>query len=369
MNIMVRNSWKRNRNLILHICVWILYSSYIYTTAYLTNPRTTPLQVITFLLPFITTFYIILYCLELYKKIGIVGVVASLVLVFLVMSSIGYWYIYRSLPSMGVVLYTTGKFDVFLQNAILGYFQYLAYALLYFYVNRTIKKERALRVMSEEKADIERQKMVRDLQNAILKQQELKAQQEKLSFEYAFLRAQINPHFFYNTLNMLYSRAMEFSDKLAEDIGKLAIMMRYSMETVEYESDRVFIQKELDGLQVLLDIHNIRFSDSKVIDYRIEGEVEDQMLPPLSLITVVENAFKYGDLTDPDNPLQIKIRLKPRQIYFYCRNKTKINNLKTSNNIGITNLRKRLDISFKDKYIMQATSHQEFYAFELTINN
>lgn len=137
---------------------------------------------------------------------------------------------------------------------------------------------------------------------------------------------------------------------------------------VEYESDKVFVQKELDNLQLLLDINNIRFRHSKVIDYTVGGEVTNQMLPPLSMITIVENAFKYGDLADPDSCM--KIKLFPQQIYCYCRNKKKKKNIElSSHNIGITNLSKRLDISFKGKYEIKPTDEHNFYTFELTVNN
>jgi LytS/YehU family sensor histidine kinase len=106
-----------------------------------------------------------------------------------------------------------------------------------------------------------------------------------------------------------------------------------------------------------------------VIDFAAEGVIDGQMLPPLSMITIVENAFKYGDLKDPQYPLTIRVKLQPGQVYFYCRNKKRKNNLElSSHNIGITNLCKRLDVAFKGKYKMDATDKDEFYTFELTVN-
>jgi len=114
----------------------------------------------------------------------------------------------------------------------------------------------------------------------------------------------------------------------------------------------------------------MRFDDSKVVDHSVEGEVGGQMLPPLSMITVVENAFKYGDLKDPQHPLLIRVVLHPSQVYFYCRNKKRKNHLAlSSHNIGITNLRKRLDVAFEGKYKLQADEDDEFYSFELTVNS
>ncbi|WP_419802291.1 sensor histidine kinase [Mucilaginibacter sp.] len=237
-------------------------------------------------------------------------------------------------------------------------------------IKNLLKNERELRDLQEEKFVLEQQKKQHELQNAFLTQQELKSQQEKLQFEYAFLRAQINPHFLHNTLNVLYSQALNYSDELAENILKLSHMMRYALESLEHENGKVSIQKELSHLQTLIDINYLRFGNSKAVEYTLEGEMADQMLLPLSIISIVENAFKYGDLKDLENPLQIKIELQPGHIYFFCRNKKRKNNIElTSHHIGITNLSKRLDVFFKDKYEIKAINEDEFYTFELTINN
>jgi LytS/YehU family sensor histidine kinase len=235
--------------------------------------------------------------------------------------------------------------------------------MLYFHITESFKKERELGKLREEK-------LRNELENSILKQQELKSQKDKLMLEYAFLRSQVNPHFLHNTLNVLFSQALEHSQELADNISKLSRIMRYSLESVEYDSDKVFVQKELDNLHLLIEINNIRFAYSKVIEYVVEGEVTNQMLPPLSMITVVENAFKYGDLKDVHHPLKIRVELRPGQVYFYCRNKVRKNNLElSSHNIGMANLCKRLDVAFEGKYRMNACDDKDFYTFELTVNS
>lgn len=353
-----------NKNILLrHLLAWIGYAIFLYTANLLTRPTTKVFEVIVFIIPYCLTFYVSVFCLGLYKKWGVVWSIASFFIVFICMASIAYIYIYWFLPNEGVVLFKSKEFKVFFHNAILGYVQYFAYAVLFFYYREAINKEQELR-------ELEKEKLQKILENATLKQQELKAQSEKLQYEYAFLRAQINPHFLHNTLNVLFSQAMDYSQELADNILKLSRIMRYSLESLEYESGKVSIQKELEHLQTLLEINNIRFGDSKTIEYSVEGQVSGQMLPPLSIMTIVENAFKYGDLKDPLNPMQIKIVLQPDEIYFYCRNKKKKNNiLLSSTNIGIANLSKRLDVTFKGMYEMRANDEVEFYTLELIIKN
>ncbi|MDF2382697.1 histidine kinase [Nostoc ellipsosporum NOK] len=248
---------------------------------------------------------------------------------------------------MGKIIYTSTNLSAFLQEALWGYVRFFSFALLYFYITQTFRKER---------------------ENAALKQQELKAQQEKLQYEYAFIRSQINPHFLHNTLNTLFSEALNYSPELADNILKLSSIMRYSMEALEFDSGKVSVQKELEHLQTLIDINNLRFGESKLINYEVEGLLNSQMVPPLSFITIVENAFKYGDLKDPQQPLTIRVRLKPGEVHFYCCNKIKKSNMQfSSSNIGITNLSKRLDVAFKNRYEMNAKSDNGLYVFELTV--
>jgi len=353
---------KKQLAFLLHISAWVVYGSFIYIANYLANPNVKVSNTIFFLLPYCLTFYVSYYFLKLYKVKGILWSVASFFIVFLVMGLIGYTYIYLLLPVFGLKLFSSAKFGDFLKAAVLGYVQYFSYAMLYFHVIESLKRERELRKLQEEK-------LRNELENSLLKQQELKSQKDKLTLEYAFLRSQVNPHFLHNTLNVLFSQALEHSEELAENISKLSRIMRYSLESVEYDSDKVFVQKELDNLHLLLEINNIRFGNSKVIEYVVEGEVTNQMLPPLSMITVVENAFKYGDLKDAQHPLKIRVKLRPGQVYFYCKNKVRKNNLElSSHNIGMTNLCKRLDVAFKGKYIMDAVDEKDFYTFQLTIN-
>lgn len=369
MHLFFKSGYKKIHPAVIHTCAWIAYTGYIYITNYLSNPKLRIIDTITFLIPYYITFYVVLYFLNLFKNRGLAWSIASFFIVFVVMSVFGYCFIYWLLPLMGLKLYKTGDFLLFLQAAVLGYVQFFTYAMLYFYFYKTIRKERELRKLEEEKSKLEQQKIQKELENAILKQQELKAKQEKLEFEYAFLRSQINPHFLHNTLNILFSQAMKVSPDLADNIGKLSDMMRYSMESMEYKSGVVSVQKELDNLQTLIEINNMRFAHAHAVDYCVEGEVQGQLVPPLCMITIVENAFKYGDGKDAAHPVQIKVKLRTGQVYFFCRNKKKKNNIElSSHSIGITNLTKRLDAVFKDRYRIETTDEEMFYTFELTIN-
>lgn len=291
----------------VHTSFWIAYTGITFFANYIADPKVTATGAIFYMIPLLGVFYLSLFWIGKYRSMGTVLSIATFIGTFLILSLITYTYVYKALPAANLQLYTKTELRYFIKYTILGYIQFYAYALLYYVGNGLFRKEQQLRILQEEK-------YIKEIENAKLKEQELKAQ-------YSFLRAQVNPHFLYNSLNTIFSKALEYSDELADNIFKLARMMRYSFETLDNENDTVSVEKELKNLQLLMDINNIRFDGEKLINFIVEGNVEGQVAPPLSMITIVENAFKYGDLTDPNNPLTVRVCLNPNKIYFYCRNK------------------------------------------------
>lgn len=346
-----------------HLLGWSLYAVYFYFTSLLTRPAVSFIEIVVFLLPFIATFYVSLFTLQVGWSKGPLWVVASFFIVFILLSLLGYIYLYLFLPSFQVILFTSRDLKPFFQDAIRGYVRFYSFGLLYFFLQKIITDQRTVRRLLHAKA-------IREIENLQLKQQELKAVEEKLQYEHAFLRAQINPHFLHNTLNSIYAQAMPLSRPLAEHILRLSSMMRYSMESTEFEMGKVLVHKELACLEALLDIYHLRFNNRQAIQLEIDGPVMDQLVPPLSFITIVENAFKYGDIQPTSSPLLIRISLKAGYVNFYCQNKiNKSMATDSSTQIGIANLRKRLDFAFKDKYSIKITHDEENYTFELCVMN
>ena len=345
----------------VHAVIWVVYVGFMLAANKLSNPGITVIHAVLFMFPFCLVFYISLFWLNRYRKLGVLLSLVTFIGTFLALSLVAYIYMYRALPLANIQLYSNDQIREFVKYAVLGYIQYYAYAALYFIVHSFFRKERVLRKMQEDK-------YINELENARLKEQELKSQKEKLQAEYAFLRAQVNPHFLHNTLNTLYSQAQEYSETLASNISRLSNMMRYSFESIEYETDSVPVEKELRNLRRLIEMNNIRRNAVEIVDFSVDGEIQDQMVPPLSFITIVENAFKYGDLTNPDHPLVIRLILMPGYLRFYCRNKIMKKSLHdTSHNIGILNLKKRLQVLYNDKHTIIANSANGFYTIELTI--
>lgn len=181
------------------------------------------------------------------------------------------------------------------------------------------------------------------------------------------LKNQISPHFLYNTLSFLYTRALPLSKDLSDAIAKLSEMMRYSLTEIG-KDDKVSLEKEISHLENFIEIHQLRFNRQLHIQLTVEGDIKSYKIMPLLLITFVENAFKHGKVNDAANPLLIKIKTKNKIFNFSIKNK-KSNGLKEkSSGIGLTNVRNRLALAYPDLHLLEITDNSEYYSVNLTIN-
>lgn len=332
-----------------HILAWLLYISFIHGANWMADPSLQILLTLLFFVPVSLTFYLAVYFLNRFKAKSWRGIIISFFVVFIIMAVICYLYIYVLLPLIGAVLYTQTGITHYFKAALLGYVQYFSYALLYFYVRELIVKERHLRQAEAAQH---------------------KEEMEKLEMEYAFLRSQINPHFLHNSLNSLFAQALKHSNKLALNIDKLSLIMHYAMTGAKAAIDRVPVESELEQLQRLLEFHKLRFGKSSPVKYKCIGEPSGQLVPPLSLVTVLENAFKHGDLNDHSHPLRIKVRLDKGTVQFSCTNKKKMDAVPdSSHQIGIRNLLQRLEHSFAGNYELNIQEDANCYDVQLTLKS
>ncbi|MCW3467126.1 sensor histidine kinase [Chitinophaga nivalis] len=198
----------------------------------------------------------------------------------------------------------------------------------------------------------------------------LAAEQGKLEAEYAFLRAQINPHFLHNTLNFFYAKSLGYSKELSEGILTLCEIMRYSLSSGEDESGTVLLGKEVEHLHHVIKINQLRFSNRLQVDFEITGDVWAVRIIPLVLITLVENAFKHGELTRKEHPLVFRLEVTEdnNSLCFSIQNKKKNGPKELSHGIGMSNIRQRLSATYKDRYRLNIKDEEEYYAVSLVIN-
>lgn len=188
---------------------------------------------------------------------------------------------------------------------------------------------------------------------------------QRLSAELSFLKSQINPHFLFNSLNSIYSLAYQRSETTPEAILKLSEIMRYML--YECNDNKVDLSKELQYLQNYIDLQKIRFGKKSYIDFKVNGKVDSQQIVPLLLIAFIENAFKHGIANDPLSPISLLIDVDAEHLHFYIRNKKHNNNRDTMGGIGLSNVRRRLDLLYPRKYNLEIIEDEHTYTCELAL--
>ena len=187
----------------------------------------------------------------------------------------------------------------------------------------------------------------------------------QMSTELKYLRTQIQPHFFFNTLNNLYALTLSKSDNAPRLVIKLSDMMQYVL--YEVNSSKVSLLQEISHINNFIDIECLRFEDRIESQLDITGDIEDVTVPPLLLLSFVENSFKHG-LKDND---RVKITMNFEMVNKAYLEFTLTNNfnpkLKQTKGIGNTNARRRLNILFYSDYIMETTIKDDIYTLFLKI--
>ena len=193
----------------------------------------------------------------------------------------------------------------------------------------------------------------------------LRENQFKIKLKY--LKNQIQPHFFFNTLNNLYALSLESSDKIPDVIIKLSKLMEYVLYVVQ-GTKFVPLIKEIDYLQNYIEIEKLRFENVEVT-INIESNIDEIKVPPLLFISLLENAFKHGGLNN-DN-LKIKINCKiigDSILHFEILNNFVLSqNFKTKKGIGLINTKKRLKLIFKNNYTLEQKVKFNYYIIRLQI--
>jgi two-component system, LytTR family, sensor kinase len=212
-------------------------------------------------------------------------------------------------------------------------------------------------------------KFMRDsitLQDVELRMKEVERQ--KIEAELRALKAQVNPHFFFNTLNSLYALSLDKSEKASELILKLSDLMRY----VIYESkdDLVSVEKQLEFLQSYVYLERLRSQDSLDIQFDIKGEHLELKIAPLIYLAFLENAFKHGAKSESDHPyIHIAFDLEQAdRVGFSIENRIDpFQPKRVDGGFGLTNVKKRLELLYPGRHHLNIIESLTIYRVELTI--
>ena len=201
-----------------------------------------------------------------------------------------------------------------------------------------------------------------------LEERTTRLEKEKMQADYLFLKAQINPHFLHNTLNFLYSRSLPHSAELSEGILTLSEIMRYSLENQDDGDGKVLLTREIEHLRNVIRIQQLRFDNSLQVVFDIQGEPTGRRILPFVLITLVENAFKHGDLKNTANPVRLNLDIGGNgTLNFICSNGKKKGPKELSTGIGLDNTRRRLELAYGENYSLYIKDQRDLFTVHLTI--
>lgn len=195
----------------------------------------------------------------------------------------------------------------------------------------------------------------------------LRAEEERLHAELAYLKAQINPHFLFNTLNSIYSLTLEKSDRAPAAIVRLSSMMRYVL--LDTGKGKVPLEQEINYLADYINLQQTRFESFLQIDFSVTGRPEGKKIIPLLLIPFVENAFKHGVNPEEPAPIHIRIIIEDRQLQLQVSNrKVAIQPPSTDpGGLGIPNTQQRLDIFYPGQHTLLIEDNPATFAISLTL--
>lgn len=200
----------------------------------------------------------------------------------------------------------------------------------------------------------------------IAEQRAVQAEADKANAELSFLKAQINPHFLFNTLNNIYTLAITQSADTADSIMKLSNIMRYVTDDVTI--DYVPLQSELDCIADYIELQKLRIGTKTAVDFNITGEAIGVKVAPLIMMTFVENVFKYGISKRESSTISISIEIKGRSIRFLCRNRIfDGTSIPREGGVGIANTRQRLQFLYAGRHDLKITTDDGFYTVSLTL--
>jgi len=182
--------------------------------------------------------------------------------------------------------------------------------------------------------------------------------------ELSFLRSQVNPHFLFNNLNNIYALVYYKSPQALNAISGLSELLRYMLYDT---NDTVALTTEIAYIEKYIALQQLRFEHPSDVEFKIDGDLDAVNIPPLLLIPFIENAFKHGDDSVKDW-LNISIGTTNDRINFYCSNIKATKKLDATGGIGISNVKRRLELLYPGKHALEIIENDELFVVKLKLN-
>lgn len=229
---------------------------------------------------------------------------------------------------------------------------FMGFSTAYYYLNtyNSEKKKSEL---------LEKQRL-----NDIIQQQRM--EQELVNAENAFLKAQINPHFLFNTLDFIYHQVHDSSPEAGEAVIDLSNMMRYAMDAGKNAGVEV-LGKEIEQVETLINLYQLRKRGKYCIEFQATDEVRELYLIPLVLLTLVENVFKHGELLEEENPASIRLWVAEEQLHICTNNGIAASNYTIKSGHGLVNTANRLHFAYGEHATLKSEQVNGNFLVQLSV--
>ena len=191
-------------------------------------------------------------------------------------------------------------------------------------------------------------------------------QLEKRETELQFLKSQMNPHFFFNTLNNIYGLTYQKDEKAPKAILKLSEAMRYVI--YETKSDQVSLMKELQFINNYIELERLRLVHKNNLIYQNEVNWNSGKIAPMILLPFIENCFKHSNIDDDeDSEINISIWVEKDRLHLTCGNTISQKANYKEGGLGTVNVQKRLDLLYRDNYKLEKEADEKSYYIHLEL--
>ena len=194
----------------------------------------------------------------------------------------------------------------------------------------------------------------------------MQAEKDKITAELQLLKAQVHPHFLFNTLNNIYSFSLENSPKTPGLILKLSSLLSYML--YDCKAEEVLLEKEIEIMKNYIDLEKERYGNKIEISWNSEGDIKDKYIAPLLLLPFLENAFKHGTSEQLEKPW-LSVDMSVKQDVLRCKIANSKNEFVplSKNGIGIQNVKKRLEFLYPGKHELKMNDEGNFFVVSLLV--
>lgn len=357
------------REYIWHILFWAFFVGYkiaferIRVTFY-----TDSVDTFFIFLIYIANFYYVLYCLKNWAKRSTFFSVFLVFVGYVVYLFVLRFYCKVLIPGIGHGLYYVYQSwkDLIIDGTDF-YIQFFFYAFGFWFVSRNYIIRENLNRSEVENARLLASNLELQNKSLRLENENLQLQHENLENEFNYLKAQINPHFLYNTLSYFYTETEQVRPNVAKGLDLLIGIMRYSLHR-DASDGNAPLADEVEHLENFIELLQLRFNNTLQIQYDKEGNMSDWRIPPHLLITLVENAIKHGVATETEHPVMINLYCSESELKFSTYNKVNPTRKVYGNTgIGLPNVVKRLEVEYNGNARLEYGVRSGFFSVNLHI--